>query len=79
MQRDDPTANSPADLGFALRAPERKVVTFEIPSGTAQKSCRSCGAPMFWVKTRTGRSMPVNADGTSHFASCPEAGSWRKT
>lgn len=71
----EPKPNSPSDLGFDR--PERKAVTFAIPPGTPERSCASCGAPMFWLKTKTGRSMPVNPDGTSHFASCPQATQWR--
>lgn len=77
--------------------------------------CRGCGAPIYWVKTKAGKSMPVNttpvpfwaeagargkvvtADGavvscnltgsretisgfgyTSHFSTCPKAGTFRK-
>lgn len=51
---------------------------FEIPAGATSTPCRSCGAPVYWVTTRRGKKMPVNADGTSHFASCPQAGKWRR-
>jgi hypothetical protein len=40
--------------------------------------CRSCGAPVLWVITAAGKKMPLNRDGTSHFANCPEADKWRK-
>ncbi len=56
--------------------------------------CRSCGAPIIWMKTKRGKSMPVNAapslefgqvlpeyDPTkhvSHFATCPNAAKHRK-
>ena len=52
--------------------------TYEIPKGTPQARCRSCEAPIWWVKTERGKNMPVNADGTSHFSSCPEANKWRR-
>jgi len=54
--------------------------------------CRSCGAPIVWVKTQAKKSMPVDAhtydaeDGlafnhkkhVSHFATCPNADKHRK-
>jgi len=41
--------------------------------------CKSCGAPIYWVKTKNGKRMPVNAKRpTSHFATCPQANRWRK-
>jgi hypothetical protein len=51
----------------------------------------TCGAKFVWLKTREGRSMPVNfSDGikdgdifdhkvhVSHFSNCPKAGEFRK-
>ena len=40
--------------------------------------CRSCGADIAWCFTRAGKRAPVNPDGTSHFATCPQAETWRK-
>jgi hypothetical protein len=40
--------------------------------------CRSCRAPILWCTTPAGKKAPVNRDGTSHFATCPEANSWRR-
>lgn len=53
--------------------------------------CRSCGAPLVFLKTDTGKLIPVDkktadvADEyfdrdrhTSHFATCPDAKKWRK-
>jgi len=44
----------------------------------SEQKCRSCGAPIEWVKTDAGKWMPVDPDGTSHFATCPDAEKWRK-
>lgn len=41
-------------------------------------TCRSCGATVRWAETKTGKKMPLDADGTSHFATCPDADQWRK-
>lgn len=54
--------------------------------------CRSCGAAIVWMKTATGKNMPVDADTvkpdgpsvfdpkvhTSHFATCPHAAQHRR-
>lgn len=52
-----------------------------VPSGyepTNVGACRSCQAPVLWAMTPIGRRMPLDRDGTSHFATCPQAGWWRK-
>jgi hypothetical protein len=50
----------------------------EIPAGTEPKACRGCGAQIYWIITPNGKDMPVNADGISHFATCPDAAKFRK-
>jgi hypothetical protein len=40
--------------------------------------CRSCGALICWVKTPRDKRMPINPDGKSHFATCPQANDWRR-
>jgi hypothetical protein len=55
--------------------------------------CQSCGQPIVWFKTKSGKRMPVNAETTkptdaehqldlkrhtSHFATCAQADAWRK-
>ncbi len=35
--------------------------------------CRSCGATIYWVKTRNGKRAPYDGEGISHFATCPNA------
>jgi hypothetical protein len=40
--------------------------------------CRSCGATILWCTTPAHRKAPINADGTSHFATCPFADRHRK-
>lgn len=39
-------------------------------------ACRSCGAPVVWGELGH-RPHPFNPDGTSHFATCPQADAWR--
>lgn len=54
--------------------------------------CRSCKADIVWLKTQSGKNIPVNVEDivdngaeifdpdtmTSHFATCPDADKWRK-
>lgn len=51
---------------------------FNIPEGAQQSHCKGCKAIIYWIKTESGRPMPVDPDGTSHFASCPNASDFRK-
>lgn len=53
-------------------------IRFEIPKGTGASKCRGCESFIYWIKTRHGKNMPVNADGTSHFATCSKAADFRK-
>ena len=40
--------------------------------------CRGCGQTMYWRDhPTTGRPHPFNADGTSHFGTCPKANEFR--
>lgn len=41
-------------------------------------ACRSCGAPIYWRVTEAGKPTPVNLDGTTHWATCPQAGTWHR-
>ena len=55
-------------------------LVFEIPKGIEPVPCRSCKAPIYFIPRPRdpAKKHPVNADGTSHFATCPEAASFRK-
>lgn len=52
---------------------------FDVPPGARTSSCRSkrCGQPIYWVRTRRNRKMPVNLDGTPHWSSCPDSETFR--
>lgn len=41
-------------------------------------NCRSCGAAIYWCRTKRGSRMPVDPEGTSHFATCPDAAEHRR-
>lgn len=55
---------------------------FTVPDGWEADSaskCRSCYAPVLWcVHDRRGSRAPFDPDGTSHFATCVDAASWRR-
>ncbi len=59
-----------------------KGTTFTVTEDN-RSECRSCGEPIIWCITASGKKMPVDepeddAPTTSHFATCPEADTWRK-
>ena len=49
----------------------------EVCQCTPHKVCK-CGMEMWFVWTKTGKRMPVKADGTTHFADCPHAMTYRR-
>jgi len=57
----------------------RPPLTFAIPEGTEPVPCRSCKALIYFIPRPKdpAKKMPVNADGVSHFATCPEAAKFR--
>ncbi len=73
------TEQTPDELGYTRPAPApRAPLVFAVPPSTPEKACRSCAARIFWIDTTGGRRMPVNLDGTSHFANCPNGDMHRK-
>jgi hypothetical protein len=53
--------------------------------------CKSCKAPIVWMKTKTGKNIPVNVESittdeclfnpvtmVAHFSNCPYAQNFRK-
>lgn len=68
---------SPEDLGWTP-PPPKVAQTFIIPVGTASRHCSTCRATIYWIVTRAGRKMPVDPDGTSHFATCAQAAQHRR-
>ena len=45
----------------------------KIPEGTPQSRCRKCDKYFYFVRMPSGKLMPVDIDGTSHFATCAGA------
>lgn len=59
----------------------RDVPDWIIPTGWTAGNighCRSCGAPIMWARTPSGGLGPLDHDGKSHFATCPQADRWRR-
>lgn len=56
---------------------DRIPIRFDIPAGTAPKSCLGCGARVYFIETKSGKRMPVDEDGTSHFATCSASSKFR--
>ncbi len=54
----------------------RRQVRFEIPANAPTGFCKSCLRAIAWIQPK-GRLMPVDPDGTSHFATCPDAAAHR--
>jgi hypothetical protein len=46
--------------------------------GSIRTRCRSCGAPIIFVKIDTGKNMPINADGVPHWGTCDDPNKFRK-
>jgi hypothetical protein len=40
--------------------------------------CRGCHQLIAWARTPSGRSAPLDRDGVSHFATCPDAARFRR-
>lgn len=71
------------DLGLfeAEQLAEANTTSWRIPLGWKADNvgeCRSCHQPVMWAITPKGNRAPLNPDGTSHFANCPQARDWRK-
>jgi hypothetical protein len=76
-----PGSSPPAAGGpFEFTTPEGDL--FLVPEGytPGEKSsrCRSCDALILWCLTRNQKRAPMDPNGDSHFASCPDGPSWRK-
>ena len=57
---------------------KRKDIKFEIPDGSPISSCRGCNGMIYFVPQPSGSRMPVDPDGTPHWATCKNAGEFRR-
>lgn len=46
-------------------------------ANTSTCSGPNCGKTVYWIKTRNGKAMPLNASGEAHWSDCPDAGQFR--
>jgi len=59
-----------------------------LPEHAYHTVCKSCGAPMAFIKTPAGKALPLSLRtaetrdgvtyGLAHFADCPQAKEWSK-
>jgi hypothetical protein len=82
IARVDPPCSRCYGSGLILGVPPatRTVAgqRYAVPPGTPATHCKGCNATIFFIVTEHGRTMPVDPDGVSHFATCPRAGLFRK-
>jgi hypothetical protein len=45
--------------------------------GAQSSACKACGMPIYWIKTKNNKQMPVTDEAISHFANCPQAANFR--
>jgi hypothetical protein len=70
---------------------ESKNIGVKTTSSMRTDFCRSCSAPILWLRTKNNKTMPVNAESTwpgdleydperhtSHFSTCPQSAAWKK-
>ena len=48
------------------------------PGQCGSGSRPGCGAGIWWVQTKAGKAMPLNSDGTPHWATCPNAREFKR-
>jgi hypothetical protein len=49
-----------------------------LPDTLGRCRAEACRAVVLWARTPAGRTMPLDRDGTSHFATCPDAARFRR-
>lgn len=60
------------------QTPKKKEIKFAIPPDADFTHCGGCKDPIYWIRTRNNKRMPVNPDGVSHFATCSHAKKFRR-
>lgn len=50
-----------------------------MPAEASEAQCRSCEAPIWWVKTSNQKNIPLDANGEAHFKTCPNADEHRRS
>lgn len=66
-------------LPWQLRYFHERLKEAEAIALSSVSKCRSCGAPVIWGQTDSGKNCPFDREtGESHFRTCPEASKWSK-
>lgn len=57
-----------------------EILNYDIPAGARPVVCKGegCKQTIYWIETDAGKRMPVNADGSPHWGTCPDAGRFKK-
>lgn len=60
---------------------------YPIPADERPATCKSCGAPIVWARTASGRPIPLDLahvrglgqarEALTHYATCPHGRQWR--
>lgn len=74
----EPVSPDEARITEALQTPvatpqQRAKIVYQIPIDAPVGLCKSCSAGIAWINTPGGKHMPVDTDGTPHWATCPTA------
>lgn len=59
-------------------SPPREPVRYPVPADARVGACRGCAAAIAWITTPAGKAMPVDPDGTPHWATCPKAKDFKR-
>ncbi len=71
-----PTTNRAMVFGKVFRASPERVVeklnngNLKMPSSAKRVDCCRCGEPIFWVRAKRARWLPVEATGANHIGRC---------
>lgn len=55
----------------ALPSPEERIVHL-LRQIAESGQCRGCGAVVFWVHHKNGKTVPYTEEGLNHFVDCPQ-------
>lgn len=43
------------------------------------RRCASCKGLILWIKTKSGKASPIDLDGETHWATCPDAAKFKSS
>lgn len=67
-------------LGVACMERDRLKLNIQhlLKQVAGEGTCKGCGAKIWWVKHKNGKSVPYTDEGLNHFADCPQAGKFKR-